>query len=233
MNLRAPVIIKNATTAPARTVMAAGPWISARWHAPIVFGDFKTPTAPCNDQIVIIDLTAPRPTIDAELEYNEFSGACPPGASTPPSDVDFSRRVRLASPATGGAESARNTDGSRSLCDTLSRWSTNRHLAPMCSPPGLTTPATTALVRGSGPSRPSTLAPRAVVNNPNGFRPRRQAPSRGRACAAGRPGLLHSSSWLPAAPAGACLRTAGHVSGPLRPGIDTITLALRLQRERA
>ena len=92
----------------------------------IVLGDFKDANGDLHDQIVMIDLTGSSATIDPNWNTNEFSGACASGAfDTYVEDVDFSPDGSyFAIATTGGGGISQNTDGSRSLCDSVSRWST-------------------------------------------------------------------------------------------------------------
>ena len=92
----------------------------------IIVGDFKDANGTIHDQIVMIDLTGSSATIDPNWNTNEFSGACASSAfDTYVEDVDFSPDGSYFVVATtGGGGISQNTDGSRSLCDSVSRWST-------------------------------------------------------------------------------------------------------------
>ena len=92
----------------------------------IVIGDFKDANGAVHDQIVMIDLNGSSAVIDPNWNTNEFTGACASGAfDTYVEDVDFSPDGSyFAIAATGGGGISQNTDGSRSLCDSVSRWST-------------------------------------------------------------------------------------------------------------
>jgi hypothetical protein len=92
----------------------------------IVVGDFKDANGALHDQIVMIDLNGSSATIDPNWNTNEFSGACASGAfDTYVEDVGFSPDGSyFAVATTGGGGISQNTDGSRSLCDSVSRWST-------------------------------------------------------------------------------------------------------------
>ena len=74
----------------------------------------------------MIDLTGSSAAVDPNWNTNEFSAACASSAfDTYVEDVDFSPDGSyFAIAATGGGGISKNTDGSRSLCDTASRWST-------------------------------------------------------------------------------------------------------------
>ncbi len=92
----------------------------------VVVGNFKDANGDLHDQIVMIDLTGSSATIDPNWNTNEFSGACASWAfDTYVEDVDFSPDGSyFAIATTGGGGISSNTDGSRSLCDSVSRWST-------------------------------------------------------------------------------------------------------------
>ena len=92
----------------------------------IVVGDFKDANGDLHDQVVMIDLTGSSATIDPNWNTNEFSGACASWAfDTYVEDVSFSPDGSyFAIATTGGGGISQNTDGSRSLCDSVSRWST-------------------------------------------------------------------------------------------------------------
>jgi len=92
----------------------------------VVLGDFKNANGALHDQIVMIDLNGSSATIDPNWNTNEFSAACASGAfDTYVEDVSFSPDGSyFAIATTGGGGISQNTDGSRSLCDSVTRWST-------------------------------------------------------------------------------------------------------------
>ena len=92
----------------------------------VVVGDFKNANGAVHDQIVMIDLTGSSAVVDPNWNTNEFTAPCASNAfDTYVEDVDFSPDGSyFAIVATGGGGISDNTDGSRSLCDTASRWST-------------------------------------------------------------------------------------------------------------
>jgi hypothetical protein len=92
----------------------------------IVVGDFKDANGAVHDQIVMIDLNGSSAVIDPNWNTSEFSGACDSAAfDTYVEDVSFSPDGSYFAIAdTGGGGISYNTDGSRSLCDSVSRWST-------------------------------------------------------------------------------------------------------------
>jgi PKD repeat protein len=88
----------------------------------IAIGNFKTADGLPRDQIVMIDLDTPTATVDPNWSTLQFTAACFSGAfDTYVTDVEYSVDGSFfAVTATGG--SGTNTDGSRSLCDSASRW---------------------------------------------------------------------------------------------------------------
>ncbi|MGD0684299.1 MAG: malectin domain-containing carbohydrate-binding protein, partial [Streptosporangiaceae bacterium] len=92
----------------------------------IVVGDFKDANGAVHDQIVMLDLTGSSAVVDPNWNTDAFSGACDSGAfDTYVEDVDFSPDGSyFAIATTGGGGISDNTDGTRSLCDSASRWST-------------------------------------------------------------------------------------------------------------
>ena len=92
----------------------------------IVVGNFKNADGNVHDQIVMLDLGPTSAVVDPNWNTNEFSAACASGAfDSYVEDVSFSPDGSyFAIAATGGGGFAQNTDGSRALCDTASRWST-------------------------------------------------------------------------------------------------------------
>ncbi len=92
----------------------------------IVVGDFKDANGALSDQIVMLDLGATTAVIDPNWSTAAFNAPCASGAfDTYVEDVDFSPDGSyFAIAATGGGGISYNADGTRSLCDSASRWST-------------------------------------------------------------------------------------------------------------
>jgi Malectin domain/PKD domain len=92
----------------------------------IVLGDFKDANGALHDQIVMIDLNGSSAAIDPNWNTNEFNAPCASNAfDTYVEDVSFSPDGSyFAIAATGGGGISYNADGTRSLCDSVSRWST-------------------------------------------------------------------------------------------------------------
>lgn len=101
--------------------------ISADGSRLILVGNFKTADGLLRDQIVMIDLGSGAATVDQNWATAGFSAACYYWAyDTYVRDVSFSPDGSyFAVAATGGGDtSARNTDNTRSNCDTTTRWTT-------------------------------------------------------------------------------------------------------------
>ncbi len=92
----------------------------------IVIGDFKDANGALHDQIVMIDLGGSTAVIDPNWNTGAFNAPCASGAfDTYVEDVDFSPDGSyFAIAATGGGGISNNADGTRSLCDSVSRWNT-------------------------------------------------------------------------------------------------------------
>lgn len=92
----------------------------------VVIGNFKSADGLSRDQVVMIDIDgASSAVVDPNWATNEFTAACFNWAfDTYVTDVQYSQDGSyFAITATGG--SGTNTDGSRSLCDSASRWESN------------------------------------------------------------------------------------------------------------
>jgi Malectin domain/PKD domain len=93
----------------------------------IVLGNFRLANGTVHDQIVMIDLGGPTAVVDPNWNTAQYSAPCANGAfDTYVEDVAFSQDGSyFAIAATGGGTFSTNTDGSRSLCDTATRWATS------------------------------------------------------------------------------------------------------------
>ena len=90
----------------------------------IVVGDFKDAGGALHDQIVLIDLGTTA-AIDPSWNTAGFSAPCAVGAfDTYVRDVSFAPdgSYFVVADTGGGGKSAVNTDGTRALCDSASRW---------------------------------------------------------------------------------------------------------------
>ena len=92
----------------------------------IVVGDFKDANGALHDQIVMLDLNSTSAVIDPTWNTSSFTAKCYyKSFDTYVSDVDFSPDgTYFAIGDTGSASTSLNTDKTRSLCDSASRWST-------------------------------------------------------------------------------------------------------------
>ena len=90
----------------------------------VVVGNFKNANGVVHDQIVMIDLGGSSAVVDPNWNTGAFNAACASNAfDSYVEDVDFSADGSyFAIAATGGGGYTRNADGSRSLCDSASRW---------------------------------------------------------------------------------------------------------------
>lgn len=90
----------------------------------MVIGNFKTANGLPRDQIVMIDLDGATATVDTTWASAEYTAACASNFfDTYMTDVQYSPDGSyFAVTATGGGGFAYNTDGTRALCDTASRW---------------------------------------------------------------------------------------------------------------
>ena len=126
----------------------------------IVVGNFKNADGVQHDQIVMLDLSPAGAVVDANWNTLQYTAACASGAfDTYVEDVQFSPDGSyFVVVATGGGTFSSNTDGTRALCDSATRWETTGHRHATSSRPGSTTPATTRSGRSPSPARPSTSA---------------------------------------------------------------------------
>ena len=90
----------------------------------VVVGNFKTANGLSRDQILLADVSSGAFALDSNWATAKFSAACASSAyDTYVRDVAFSPDgTYFAVGATGGNTFDVNTDGSRSLCDTATRW---------------------------------------------------------------------------------------------------------------
>jgi len=93
----------------------------------VVVGNFKTADGQSRDQILLADVSSSAAVVDPTWATAKFSAACANWAyDTYVRDVAFSPDGSyFAVGATGGNTFDVNVDGSRSLCDTATRWATN------------------------------------------------------------------------------------------------------------
>ena len=100
--------------------------ISPNGTRAIVLGDFKDANGALHDQIVMLDLNANSAVIDPRWNTSSFTAPCANKSfDSYVSDVDFSPDgTYFAIGDTGGSSMSANTDHTRSLCDSASRWST-------------------------------------------------------------------------------------------------------------
>ncbi len=92
----------------------------------VVIGNFKDANGVLHDQIVMLDLTGSSAAIDTSWNTSGYTAACASNSfDTYIEDVDSSPDGSyFAIAATGGGgNGARNTDGTRALCDSATRWS--------------------------------------------------------------------------------------------------------------
>ena len=89
----------------------------------VAIGNFKNANGIQRDQIAMLDLTSTSATLDPNWNTNDYTAACYNNAyDSYVRDVDWAPNGDyFVVGATGGSGS--NTDGSRSLCDSASRWS--------------------------------------------------------------------------------------------------------------
>jgi hypothetical protein len=94
----------------------------------VVVGNFKNADGALHDQIVLVDLGAGSAVVDPGWNTAAFSATCASSAyDTYVRDVAFSPDGTYFVVATtgGGGPSAKNTDGTRSSCDSASRYEAN------------------------------------------------------------------------------------------------------------
>ncbi len=92
----------------------------------IVVGNFKNADGVQHDQIVMLDLSPAGAVVDANWNTLQYTAACASGAfDTYVEDVDFAPDGSYFSVvATGGGTFSSNSDGTRGLCDSATRWET-------------------------------------------------------------------------------------------------------------
>ena len=93
----------------------------------VVVGDFKDADGGLHDQIVLIDLGATSTAVDPSWNTAAFTATCSAKAfDTYVRDVSFSPdgSYFVVADTGGGGGKALNTDGTRALCDSASRWET-------------------------------------------------------------------------------------------------------------
>ena len=100
--------------------------ISPNGTRAIVLGNFKDANGALHDQILMLDLTSTSAVIDPHWNTSSFTAACLYSHfDSYVSDVSFSPDgTYFAIADTGAGSTSLNTDGTRSLCDAASRWST-------------------------------------------------------------------------------------------------------------
>ena len=100
--------------------------VSADGKRLIVVGNFKNADGALHDQIVMVDLSASA-VVDPGWNTAAFTATCASGAyDTYVRDVAFSPdgSYFVVADTGGGGIKALNTDGTRALCDSASRWET-------------------------------------------------------------------------------------------------------------
>jgi hypothetical protein len=92
----------------------------------VMVGNFKTVDGVVHDQIAMVDLGATNADVDPNWNTSGYTATCASNAyDTYMRDIAFSPDGSyFAVAATGGGTFSSNTDGTRSLCDTVTRWST-------------------------------------------------------------------------------------------------------------
>ena len=93
----------------------------------VVIGNFKQADGVTHDQIAEINLGSTSASLNSGLNTLGYTAACANGAfDTYMRDISFAPDgTYFAVVATGGGTFSSNTDGTRSLCDTATRWETN------------------------------------------------------------------------------------------------------------
>jgi hypothetical protein len=109
--------------------------VSADGTRLIMVGNFKTVDGVVHDQIAMVDLGPTSADVDPTWNTSGYTATCASGAyDTYMRDVAFAPDGTYFSvAATGGGTFDSNTDGSRAMCDTVSRWettSTGANVAP-------------------------------------------------------------------------------------------------------
>ncbi len=92
----------------------------------IVVGNFKNADGVLHDQIAMIDLAGSSATLDPSWNTAGYTAACASNSyDTYMRGVSFSPDgTYFVVVATGGGTNTFNTDGTRAMCDTASRWTT-------------------------------------------------------------------------------------------------------------
>jgi PKD repeat protein len=92
----------------------------------VAVGNFKTVDGVTHDQIMMVDLGATSADVDPNWNTSGYTATCASNAyDTYMRDVAFSPDGSyFAVAATGGGTFDQNTDGTRALCDTVTRWNT-------------------------------------------------------------------------------------------------------------
>lgn len=93
----------------------------------VAVGNFKTVDGVTHDQIMLVDLGATSADVDPDWNTAGYTATCASGAfDTYMRDVAFAPDGSyFAVAATGGGTFDKNTDGTRALCDTATRWTTS------------------------------------------------------------------------------------------------------------
>ena len=92
----------------------------------VAVGNFKTVDGVTHDQIMMVDLGATSADVDPNWNTSGYTATCASNAyDTYMRDIAFSPDGSyFAVAATGGGTFDQNTDGTRALCDTVTRWNT-------------------------------------------------------------------------------------------------------------
>ena len=92
----------------------------------VAVGNFKTVDGVTHDQIMMVDLGATSADVDPNWNTSGYTATCASGAyDTYMRDIAFAPDGSyFAVAATGGGTFDQNTDGTRALCDTVTRWTT-------------------------------------------------------------------------------------------------------------
>jgi hypothetical protein len=93
----------------------------------IAVGNFKMVDGVTHDQIMLVDLGATTADVDPNWNTSGYTATCASGAyDTYMRDVAFAPDGSYFTvAATGGGTFDQNTDGTRALCDTVTRWETS------------------------------------------------------------------------------------------------------------
>jgi PKD repeat protein len=100
--------------------------ISADGTRLVAVGNFKTVDGVTHDQIMLVDLGTSSADVDPNWNTAGYTATCASGAyDTYMRDIAFAPDGSYFTvAATGGGTFSQNTDGTRSLCDTVTRWTT-------------------------------------------------------------------------------------------------------------